>query len=83
MNALSQGNVKHQAVVVGAGFGGLAVALRLLARGYAVDLLEKHQDLGGRARTFELDGHRFDAGPTVITAPFLFGELFERFGEKL
>ncbi|MCL1483316.1 MAG: FAD-dependent oxidoreductase [Marinobacter sp.] len=71
------------AVVVGAGFGGLAVALRLLARGYNVDLLEKHEDLGGRARTFELDGHSFDAGPTVITAPFLFAELFERFGEVL
>ena len=79
----SSSNSRSKAVVVGAGFGGLAVALRLLARGYAVDLLEKHQDLGGRARTFELDGHRFDAGPTVITAPFLFTELFERFGEKL
>ena len=71
------------AVVVGAGFGGLAVALRLLARGYAVDLIEKHADLGGRARTFELEGHPFDAGPTVITAPFLFAELFDRFGESL
>ncbi|WP_050996644.1 phytoene desaturase family protein [Marinobacter sp. BSs20148] len=71
------------AVVVGAGFGGLAVALRLLARGYRVDLLEKHADLGGRARTFELDGHSFDGGPTVITAPFLFAELFERFGEVM
>ncbi|MBS3805512.1 MAG: phytoene desaturase [Oleiphilaceae bacterium] len=83
MTALSQGNSKLRAVVVGAGFGGLAVALRLLARGYAVDLLEKHTDLGGRARTFELEGHKFDAGPTVITAPFLFSELFERFGENL
>lgn len=76
-------NAKLRAVVVGAGFGGLAVALRLLSRGYSVDILEKHEDLGGRARTFELDNHRFDAGPTVITAPFLFEELFERFGEKL
>ena len=76
-------NGQLRAVVVGAGFGGLAVALRLLARGCSVDLLEKHPDLGGRARTFELDGHRFDAGPTVITAPFLFSELFERLGERL
>lgn len=83
MTPLSTDKSGGKAVVVGAGFGGLAVALRLLARGYAVDLLEKHEDLGGRARTFELDGHRFDAGPTVITAPFLFSELFERFGEKL
>lgn len=83
MTRSRQFNAKLRAVVVGSGFGGLAVALRLLCRGYAVDLLEKHQDLGGRARTFELDNHKFDAGPTVITAPFLFSELFERFGEKL
>ena len=74
---------KPRAVVVGAGFGGLSIALRLLAQGFSVDLLEKHTDLGGRARTFELDGVCFDAGPTVITAPFLFEELFEKFGEKL
>ena len=83
MKKSSPADAPKTAVVVGAGFGGLAVALRLLARGYAVDLLEKHDDLGGRARTFELDGHKFDAGPTVITAPFLFTELFERFGEAL
>ncbi|MEQ6884679.1 phytoene desaturase family protein [Salicola sp. Rm-C-2C1-2] len=76
-------NRQTTAVVVGAGFGGLAIALRLLARGYAVDLLEKHGDLGGRARTLELDGHRFDAGPTVLTAPFIFSELFQRFSENL
>jgi phytoene desaturase len=74
---------KPIAVVVGAGFGGLAVALRLLARGFAVDLLEKHPDLGGRARTFELDGVSFDAGPTVITAPFLFEDLFAKYAEEL
>ena len=83
MAHLHSNNRQTKAVVVGAGFGGLAVALRLLARGYSVDLLEKHSDLGGRARTLELDGHRFDAGPTVITAPFIFSELFERFGENL
>jgi phytoene desaturase len=83
MKASSSISTAKTAVVVGAGFGGLAVALRLLARGYEVDLLEKHDDLGGRARTFELDGHSFDAGPTVMTAPFLFAELFERFGEVL
>lgn len=74
---------KSQAVVIGAGFGGLSVALRLLSKGYDTSLLEKQGDLGGRARVFELNGHKFDAGPTVITAPFLFEELFERFGERL
>lgn len=71
------------AIVIGAGFGGLAIAIRLLARGYTVELFERHPDLGGRARCLTLDDTRFDAGPTVITAPFLFAELFERLGEKL
>ena len=75
-------NAQH-AIVIGAGFGGLAVAIRLLARGYSVELFERHADLGGRARCLTIDGTRFDAGPTVITAPFLFAELFERLGERL
>jgi len=72
----------NKAVVIGSGFGGLAIALRLLSDGWNVELLERHGDLGGRARVFHLDGVAFDAGPTVITAPFLFEELFERFGES-
>jgi phytoene desaturase len=71
------------AIVIGAGFGGLAMAIRLLARGYTVELFERHPDLGGRARCLEIDDTRFDAGPTVITAPFLFAELFDRLGERL
>jgi phytoene desaturase len=70
------------AVVIGAGFGGIAAALRLRAKGYAVTLLERGDKLGGRAQVFEKDGFRHDAGPTVITAPFLFDELFELFGKK-
>jgi phytoene desaturase len=70
------------AVVIGAGFGGIAAALRLRAKGYAVTLLERGQKLGGRAQVFERGGFRHDAGPTVITAPFLFDELFELFGKK-
>ena len=71
------------AVVVGAGYGGIAAALRLRAKGYRVTLLDRGQQLGGRARVFERDGFRHDAGPTVITAPFLFEELFQLFGERL
>lgn len=70
------------AVVVGAGFGGMAAALRLRARGYDVTLLEKQTQLGGRAMVIKRDGFTFDMGPTVITAPFLFDELFELFGKK-
>jgi len=64
------------AVVVGAGFGGLASAIRLGARGFRVTLVERLDQPGGRARVFEQDGFTFDAGPTVVTAPFLFDELW-------
>ncbi len=70
------------ALVVGAGFGGIAAALRLRARGYDVTVYERSENLGGRAQVFERDSFRHDAGPTVITAPFLFDELFELFGRK-
>ncbi len=71
-----------QAIVIGAGFGGIAAALRLCAKGYEVTLMDRCTNLGGRAQVFERDGFRHDAGPTVITAPFLFEELFELFGER-
>ena len=70
------------AVVVGAGFGGIAAALRLRAKGYQVTLVDRCGQVGGRAQVFERDGFRHDAGPTVITAPFLFEELFALFGER-
>ncbi|MCE5421160.1 MAG: NAD(P)-binding protein, partial [Acidithiobacillus sp.] len=69
-----------RAVVIGAGFGGMAAALRARAKGYAVTLIDRCPRLGGRAQTFEKDGFRHDAGPTVLTAPFLFEELFALFG---
>ncbi len=65
------------AVVIGAGFGGLAAAIRLRVMGYPVLVLESADQPGGRAQRFERDGFGFDAGPTVITAPGLFDELFE------
>ena len=63
-------------VVIGSGFGGIAAALRLKAKGHKVTLIEKHPDLGGRARVFKRDGFIYDGGPTVITAPYLINELF-------
>ncbi|MEM7404990.1 MAG: phytoene desaturase family protein [Pseudomonadota bacterium] len=71
-----------RAVVVGAGFGGIAAALRLRAKGYRVQIVDRCAQLGGRAQVFERDGFRHDAGPTVITAPFLFDELFALFGRE-
>ncbi len=58
-------------IVIGSGFGGLAAALRLKAKGHKVTLVEKHPDLGGRARVFKKDHFIYDGGPTVITAPYL------------
>ena len=71
-----------KAIVVGAGFGGIAAALRLRSKGYEVSLIDRCAGLGGRAQVFERNGFKHDAGPTVITAPFLFEELFALFGEK-
>lgn len=73
----------NRAIVIGAGFGGIASALRLRSKGYDVTLIDRCGALGGRAQVFERDGFRHDAGPTVITAPFLFEELFLLFGERM
>ena len=70
------------AVVVGGGFGGMAAALRLRAQGMSVTIVERQAALGGRAQVFEIDGFRHDAGPTIITAPFLIDQLFELFGKR-
>lgn len=70
-------------VVIGAGFGGLAAAIRLRARGHEVVLLEKRDQPGGRAAVFRQDGFTFDAGPTIITAPHLIAELFEVAGRRI
>ena len=72
-----------KAIVIGAGFGGIAAALRQRAKGYDVSIIDRCPNLGGRAQIFERNGFKHDAGPTVITAPFLFEELFALFNEKL
>ncbi len=69
-------------IVIGSGFGGMAAALRLKAKGHNVTLIEKHEDLGGRARVFKKNGFKFDGGPTVITAPYLIDELFQLFNKN-
>jgi phytoene desaturase len=73
----------RHAVVIGAGFGGLAAALRLGARGYRVTVLEKLDAPGGRASVFRQDGFTFDAGPTILTAPFLLEELWRLCGRDM
>ena len=70
-------------IVIGSGFGGLAAALRLRAKGLDITLVEKQPDLGGRARVFKKGSFTYDGGPTVITAPYLFEELFSLFNKKI
>jgi len=70
-------------VVIGSGFGGLAAAIRLGARGYRVSVLERLDAAGGRAYVHRQDGFIFDAGPTIVTAPFLFEELWRLCGREM
>ncbi len=72
-----------QALVIGSGFGGLAAAIRLAARGHDVTILEQRDAPGGRAYVYRQDGFTFDGGPTVITAPWLLADLFELAGESM
>ena len=74
--------MKEKVIIIGSGFGGLGAAARLAAQGYQVEIFEKLDQPGGRAYAFEMDGFKFDAGPTVITAPFMFDDIFELAGRK-
>jgi len=74
---------RPHAVVIGSGFGGLAAAVRLGARGFRATVLEQLDAPGGRAYVFRQDGFTFDAGPTIITAPFLLEDLWRLCGRRL
>lgn len=78
-------NLSRQAhaIVIGSGFGGLAAAIRLGAKGYRVTVLEKLDDIGGRAYVHRRGGYTFDAGPTIVTAPFLLEELWTLCGKTM
>ncbi len=80
--SLSNSPDAPHAIVIGSGFGGLAAATRLAVRGYRVTVLEKLDAPGGRAYVFRQDGFTFDAGPTIITAPFLLEELWSLCGRR-
>ena len=73
---------EQTAIVVGSGFGGLSAAIRLSAMGYQVTVLEKLDGPGGRGYVRKQDGFIFDGGPTIVTVPFLFEELWELCGKK-
>jgi phytoene desaturase len=81
-NMASEEQGRPHAVVIGSGFGGLAAAIRLGARGYRVTVVEKLDQPGGRASVLRRDGFVFDRGPTIITAPHLLEELWTLCGRR-
>lgn len=74
--------MKKKIIVIGSGFGGLGAASRLLSAGHDVTIYEKRDKPGGRGYLYEINGFKFDGGPTVITAPFMFDDIFAAAGKK-
>lgn len=74
---------KKKAAVVGAGIGGLAAAVSLATAGFKVSLYEKNPGPGGKLNLLEKDGFKFDLGPSILTLPQIFRDLFARAGKKL
>ena len=70
----------NRAIVIGAGIGGLAAAMRLGAKGYRVTVLDRLDRAGGRGSSVTMKGHRFDLGPTIVTVPQVFEELWAACG---
>lgn len=73
---------KSSAIVIGSGFGGLALAIRLQSAGIATTVIEARDRPGGRAYVWKRDGYTFDAGPTVITDPACLEELWSLSGQR-
>ena len=74
---------KLHIVVIGAGLGGLSAAISLATEGFSVDLLEKNDKVGGKLNVLEKDGFSFDLGPSILTMPHIFRQLFERAGKNM
>ena len=76
-------NADRKAVIIGAGLGGLALALRLAARGYRVTVCERGASIGGKMNHWSSNGFTFDTGPSLITMPWVFRETFAACGERM
>ncbi len=72
-----------KAIIIGSGLGGLSTALRLSNKGYDVTILEKHSTPGGRLNILEMDGFRFDMGPSFMSMTYELDELFESIGKNV
>lgn len=75
--------MKKKIGIVGSGLGGLSAAIRLASAGYEVEVFESNSYPGGKASSVEFDGFRFDAGPSLLTMPFVLEDLFTNAGERL
>jgi diapolycopene oxygenase len=69
-------------VVIGAGLGGMSAAISLAAAGYAVEIFEKNEKVGGKLNLLQAHGFSFDLGPSILTLPHIFEALFARAGQK-
>ncbi|MEM9478629.1 MAG: phytoene desaturase family protein [Verrucomicrobiota bacterium] len=76
-------NIDHSVGVIGSGLAGLASACTLAARGYKVTVFEKNNWLGGKAAQLNLDGYRFDMGPTILTVPSVLKRIFNEAERKM
>ncbi|MEO0358689.1 MAG: NAD(P)-binding protein, partial [Pseudomonadota bacterium] len=76
------GAAQPHAIVIGAGLGGLAGAMRLGAKGYRVTVIDRLDEPGGRGSSIVQNGHRFDLGPTIVTVPQTFEELWAACGRN-
>jgi len=76
-------SINRKAAVIGSGFGGLSLAIRLQAAGFQTTIFEKRDLPGGRAYVYKDQGFTFDAGPTLITAPECLEELFTVAGKRI
>jgi phytoene desaturase len=75
--------IKKKIIVIGSGFGGLAIAIRLQAKGFEVTLMEKNAMVGGHAYQLKKKGYTFDMGPSLITAPDIVQKVFHSAGKKM
>lgn len=74
---------EKEVVIIGGGLGGLAAGIRLAAKGCKVTICEQGESFGGKMNSWESKGFRFDTGPSLITMPWVFAEVFEAAGCKL
>ncbi|CAG7857820.1 partial diapolycopene oxygenase, partial [biofilm metagenome] len=79
---MNQNVNNKKVVVIGGGLGGLSAAISLASEGFAVELLEKNDKVGGKLNIMSKDGFTFDLGPSILTMPHIFDALFTRVGKK-